>query len=307
MEVVTMSNPPCFVQFMHPGGEWGPDQGESGPRAWNLVTGGHGRKFVRSPGTWLRDGRPEHADDLEFWCEWEAPSRKTTRLNEDVEPHWLHQPWLEVRESFDCLQNTDPCVFGGFFYTGCRQHRGHHPTRLHDLGPGSVIAFGSSIGEQFHLDTVFVVRRATLHGFNNWADELSGQVPDEYLDLTIRPWYADCHQPGCAPIEPPDAGGYRLYFGATFDDPVDSMYSFFPASTPGSPELGFQRPIISPHGPLNGAINGRLQAYKVTNPQRGVDGMRDIWEELRRQVAAAGLGIGVAADMPVREKAGDSA
>lgn len=291
------TSPPCFVQFMHPGGEWGPEAGHSGPRAWNLVTGGHGRKFVWSPGTWLRDGRPEHLEQLAFWCEWEAPSRKTTRMNTETEPQWLHQPWLEVPRTFDCLQNTDPCVFGGFFYTGCRQHRGHHPTRLHDLAPGSVIAFGSSIGERFRLDTVFVVAGSVLHDANNWEDSLKGRVPDDYLNLTIRPWYADCAEPGCTPIEPPDAGGYRLYFGATYDHPVDGMFSFFPASTPELYERGFPRPAILGEGVLSDAINGRLQAYKVTVPGHP-EGMKDLWEELRRQVVDAGLGLGIAAELP---------
>ncbi len=150
----------CVVQFIHPGGEHGPDPETPWLKRWN--TGNHKRKFMRSSGRWLGDDRPRDGELL-FWGEWEPPSEvETLQQWSPGYPKYLHYPFLEARTAFVNHQNTDPFVFGDqFLYTGCQQWRGKprgYPVQLRFLLPGSVILFGSASAGRFLLDTALVVR-----------------------------------------------------------------------------------------------------------------------------------------------------
>src|SRR4051812_1450404 len=64
----------CFVQFIRPGGEHAPDQGDL--KFWNRDQ--HRRKFLRSGGRYV-DGGETKEGEVVFWGEWEPESRVVAR------------------------------------------------------------------------------------------------------------------------------------------------------------------------------------------------------------------------------------
>ena len=100
------------------------------------------------------------------------------------------------------------------------------------LTPGSVICFGSTVGGQFCVDTVFVVHSATP-----WTPHDADAVERDEAFLTCTAGSLCTHQDT---IDQP----LTLYRGATFDDRVEGMYSFVPAKTIDSAEPRFERPAI---------------------------------------------------------------
>jgi hypothetical protein len=102
--------------------------------------------------------------------------------------------------------------------------------------------------------------------------------------VTIAPWYSGSGS---------DSNSYRLYFGATPDAPVDGMFSFFPASTPGQHPHGFARPQVR----LD-LITPNLTQGKRLNPQSSVADVKELWRDVVEQVEGAGLLLGVHAEVP---------
>jgi hypothetical protein len=282
----------CFVQFIHPGGEHGPDR--AGRRSWN--TGEHRRKFLMARGEYLAGlgTRPTPAE-LAFWGEWEPESEVAdiaSRAGRDG-PRWLHRPYyVRPTEYGGALQNTDPFVFGNrFLYTLCRQTkpiRGHNrPTFLRDLAPGSLILFGSLKRGEFVLDTVLVVARGTLHAHDDWTEMLEGRVSQTYADVTLRPTYQT--------VWPHEL---RLYEGATFERPLQGMFSFVPCLPARVGDEGFERPAIR----LEGLITpGLMMGAKAT---RGLsfEQATELWREVVGQVLDRDLALGVRFDLPPRRK-----
>ena len=277
-----------MVQFLHPGGEHEPDT--EGGKRWNR--GAHRRKFLVAEGTCARNGE-SHDGQIAFWGEWEPPSRLISEFPgaNVVEPwqrlpRYLMEPTLEQPGSFKDLQNTDPCVFGGFWYTGCQQ-RATNAVRW--LAPGSVVLFGSRAGTRsspaFVLDTVFVVASYVDHDASSFRTLLRGKVPDAYFVTTLEAWYWGTQ------ADPSDPG-YRLYFGATREAPVNGTFSFFPAMPRTSQDRGFPRPRISDET----ISNGKSQGYKLT--EVGMDGAAAAWARVSDQVLASGLWLGTGAKMP---------
>jgi hypothetical protein len=272
----------CFVQFIHPGGEHGPDA--PGIKSWNV--GPHRRKFIRSTGIALDSVEQRRRDELIFWGEWE-PESAVERVTSPVPegPQFVHRPFYSDPPPAGWRQNTDPFVFGDqFHYTGCLQHTRHGPTQLRFLARGSVILFGSCIDRsKFVVDTVFVVDGWLRHTQADRGGVLD-EISDVYRAVTIEPWYS-----GSAS----DSNSYRLYFGATPDAPVDGMFSFFPASTPRRHSNGFARPEI-----CLDVITPNLTQGKRLNPQSNLSDVRRLWSAVVEQVEAAELLVGVHADLP---------
>ena len=203
-------------------------------------------------------------------------------------PQFLHRPHYEIPRSYGGLQNTDPFVFGAqFHYTGCLQNTRKGPTQLRNLMVGTVILFGAGKDGRFLLDTVFVVKRFVDHDRSSYERALRGKVSDVYWDVTVQPWYFGRT---CGPGE-----SYRLYYGATYDDPQNDMYSFVPAG-PLNSQQGFARPAIA----IDGVINGAQTQGKTLNPQASTARVRSLWEEVARQVKATGLDLGVSIRLPPR-------
>jgi len=284
----------CFVQFIHPGGEHRPDA--NGNMGWNKDD--HKRKFVEINGQ-CRQGGYVFDGPLHFWTEWEPQSNATT-IAQPLEhgPSFIHHPFYVTPTSYHKLQNTDPFVFGDFFYTGCQQNTCRGPTQLRFLEQGSVILFGSCVKNEYVLDTVFVVDRWEKHDARNYQ-QLKAQVPHVFWDVTMRAWYQDVsHATSCAKPDTKSCGPAecRLYWGATFDKPVDGMFSFFPCMPAAESPSGFARPAITI---LGATTNGLLQGKKL-NAGTSRQMVIEYWNDMRKQVESQGLWLGLHADAPKR-------
>jgi hypothetical protein len=117
--------------------------------------------------------------------------------------------------------------------------------------------------------------------------------------VTLAPWYGET--PGCKPPEsnggrntPESARSFRLYLGATLEDPVDGIFSFFPCLTGDRIDQGFARPAIR----IPDVISPKMPQNKRLNPRQSVDDIRPLWNEVVRQVIAQGLALGIHADLP---------
>ncbi|MBA2597043.1 MAG: hypothetical protein H0V00_10515 [Chloroflexia bacterium] len=278
----------CFVQFLHPGGEHGPDT--PGFKGW--TRGWHKRKYLRSTGSVFVDGHM-HQGEIEFWGEWEAQSEVESIETPIVEgPHWIHRPFWSPPASYRDLQNTDPFVFGDrFHYTGCLQYTRYGPTQLRNLARGSVILFGSNRGRSnFVVDTVFVVADHVDHSLRDYKRTLDGVVSETYAAVTLAPWYASLV--GC---NTPDRDrSYRLYLGASVDNPIDGMFSFFPCWPASASTQGFARPSLR----IPGVITPTMTQNKRLNPRQSIGAITPLWDEVVRQVMSQGLTLGIHADLP---------
>ncbi|MFZ0771897.1 MAG: hypothetical protein WCA49_17550 [Candidatus Sulfotelmatobacter sp.] len=194
------------------------------------------------------------------------------------------------------MENTDPFVFGEqFHYTGCKQSRFKQLSRLL---PGTVILFGSCKDRAFVLDTVFVVGDHGIdHTKSNYKTVLKGRISQEYEEVTIIPWYQEpCAEGG--PCDSADSlGPWRLYFGASYDKPLQEMYSFFPCRPYGeSKSTGFARPEIN----VEDLINPMLNTGVKYSEQSSLDEMKLQWDKIVAAVKGKGLDLGVYAEMPER-------
>lgn len=291
----------CFVQFIHPGGEHEPD--DDLIKKWNRND--HKRKFLRQAGKYIVDAKVEEGE-IVFWSEWE-PESTAERIDNPIDkgPCYTYVPYYVVPKSYAALQNTEPFVFGEqFHYTWCRQR---HNRRLRHLLRGSIILFGSCQDRTaFVLDTVFVVGdRSIDHTRTNYREVLAGAISQEYWEVTIFPGYQEpsTESKPCAPVKesctPADSQEtWRLYFGATHDNPVHGMYSFFPCQHYEGKSGGFARPRIS----LPGWITDNLNQGKRCRSVLGLDEMKSLWDEVVKQVKMQGLALGVYARMPGRRQ-----
>jgi hypothetical protein len=304
-----------LVQFIHPGKEHKPNAG--GRKSWN--TGDHRRKFMATPGRYVPDGQV-HAAEIGFWGEWEPESEVVRFVQQPVPggPRYVYRPFYRYPTSYtgQRLQNTDPFVFGDrFLYTGCKQYAAGRPTGLRFMERGSVVLFGSSICGRFCLDTVFVVSHWIDHDRSSVRQVLKDAISPTYAAVTISPWYREDFRGsergqaaqtrlGCGkPVAPERETGcgtgdsFRLYFGATWEEPVDGMFSFFPCVPLAEAINGFARPEIA----IAGSITDNLtQGQKFTDLQSPVQAKR-LWDEVVRQVQAEGLAPGVHAALPPGE------
>ncbi len=282
----------CFVQFLHPQSEPSRNRGSR----WN--TGNHVRKYLRTDGTYL-SGDQAINGPIEFWGEWEAESvvAREFQSGDPQGPGRVWRPCYEKKTDYRGLQNTDPFVFGGFFYTGCQQHTQQGPTQLRYLSRGSVVLFGSRVGGIFALDTVFVVDRWVDHDVATYRSVLRGRVPEAYWDVTLGPRYSDT-DPLCGPRAlvclPEEWESDRLYIGATYDRQVDGMFSFVPCLRAGFSSSGFPRPTIE----LPGMVNPRLTRKYRSNPQRSTVEVEDLWRQVVEQVLCQGLDLGISVSVP---------
>jgi hypothetical protein len=287
----------CFVQFIHPGGEHEPD--DCGHKQWNK--GNHKRKFLKQGGTYIDKGKIAKGE-MVFWGEWEPESVVEREIHHPIPraPRFIYKPYYFVPTSYDGLQNTDPFIFGQqFLYTWCQQRTKKSPTQLRYLSRGSIILFGSCEDKNaFVLDTVFVVDQCRDHTRANYLSVLA-DLPQEYKDVTIFPWYRGlpAEDKSCAVGSSQEA--WRLYFGATYDEPVHGMYSYFPCRPYDTCSRGFARPKIS----MPGRITDNLYQGKRYSEQPNLDSMRSLWENVAEQVREQGLALGVYAEMPERRVA----
>lgn len=325
-----------FVQFSHPGGEHAPDRGCE--KAWhNPENGPHRRKFMQLCGRWIDENGNRQAGVLHAWGEWEPESEVVAKLDppdgDPRHPRYLWRPFYVPREDYRELHNTDPFIFGEcFLYSNCRQEKN---SGLRHLARGSVIAFGSCKKDskkrwRWLLDTVLVVRDFIDYDQSKAREALRDRVPVAFLDVTGGPLAAaNAGAERSSGTCTPTGLRLRLYRGATPDNHVDGMFSFFPALPPagrpvakvpcctesgglhrrsnaagsfatgrGGDARGFPRPVIDlPSEYFNPAS---CRAPKGIRRSRKPDELRALWDRIVAQVRKAGLVLGTHAELPGR-------
>lgn len=284
------------VQFTHPGQEHGHDKNDPHLKSWN--TGPHKRKFLLSKGSYVYGNNEVLSGPITFWGEWEPPSsvRSLRQPNNDpLYPRWLHKPMLPSSiptpkaQSASCggcqggsYQNTDPFVFGKCFkYFVCQQYRPStmNPTALASLDKGSVILFGSK-GHQgetsfFQIDTVFVVGDYLEYDTRNADALIDERVPEIYRKIVYKMAFPE---PTMVSMK------LRLYFGATYDNPINGMYSFVPAKPFAQGIEGFPRIQIKNKPYITDNLS---QGFKTTQ-MRTLDESYAIWSEVQDLSRTAG-------------------
>jgi hypothetical protein len=251
---------PHIVQFTHPGDEHRPDSENPLHKSWN--TGNHKRKFLLSHGDYIDSTNERKHGELMFWGEWEPPSdvESIDQKQNHLRPKWLHHPYLPdplpnegnsskishcgkppIDPHQPAYQNTDPCVFGNTFkYFVCKQYKpgNQRSTKLSSLDPGSLILFGSTKGRNkkesfFQLDTVFVVSDCIEY------DPSDPKTLYERVDRIYRESILKMAFP--TPFSLNKNAKLRLYFGASWDNQYQGMYSFTPSQLYQGERTGFAR------------------------------------------------------------------
>lgn len=276
------------VQFPHPGAEH--VVGRDGTTPWN--TGLHRRKFMQGTGRFMDQGGTVSKGNLVFWGEWEGESRLLARWDSSgTLPRYLVEPVFRgPAKRTPGLQNTDPYVFGDrFLYTLCKQivPRTKGRTKMNCLLPGSLILFGSTIANEFVLDTAFVVSEGVLtHNRANWREAIADEISEIYRHSTIDPMYWD---PAI-----PDEFDFSLYKGAAYTNRHTQPFSFVPCRPlSAKDDHRFSRPVIS----LPGIVNPRSrQSYRST--ALNDTEIAAVFNEVRQQVLGQGLSLAVQINEP---------
>lgn len=299
-----------IIQFPHPGVEAKPANEHDNTIGWNNEAT-HRRKFLKSKGKLVtldnlgQEQEIEHGS-LSFWGEWEAQSH-ITRLGVGMDgylsnprnPRFLNEPFLDISVA-DRAHNTDPYIFGNKFrYAVCRQR--HCRNILPNLEAGSIILFGSSIGEQFRLDTVFVVSN-NIKSFTrrDIEDENSTKFDrkTQYFHASLKPicgnTFNDNDEGNAAAANDLNTFRFRYYEGAMFPEreQYNGMYSFVPCkrieNAGNLNEYAFVQPIINIEGIIQPLQNQGINSTIVY----GLEGSFSIWQEVKKQVTAQGLLLG---------------
>ena len=299
-----MADKPCFVQFPHPGTEHNSKSG----CVWNKLKNVHRRKFMQLRGDWIdRDGST-HTGGLRAWGEWEPESKLICKFSNKVtgphHPKFLWEPYWIQKPSYSGLHNTDPFIFGDcFLYSNCGQ-TAEKKRGLKHLSRGSVIAFGSGKkidGERkWMLDTVLVVRDYLDYGMREARTVLKDWAPCTFLQVVGGPLIDNEHK-NCNPKPrvacAPTGTQLRLYQGATPDNRINGMFSFFPAMPDGG-NASFPRPVVDlPNRYFNPS---NWQAPKGHGSELELEDVRGLWDKLVAQVRCAGLVLGTRAALPER-------
>jgi hypothetical protein len=101
-------------------------------------------------------------------------------------------------------------------------------------------------------------------------------------------------QPGSSPGARHSEHSFRLYLGATLEDPVAGMFSFFPCLTGDGIAQGFARPAIY----IPDVITPTMTQNKRLNPRQSITEIVPLWQEVVHQVTDQGLALGIHADLP---------
>lgn len=289
-----------IIQFPHPGGEHG---SKSEVMEWN--TGEHKRKFLISKGTYILKEELKKSE-LIFWGEWEPPSRveKLNTQNNQDNPKFLHRPYLSQQDLDVCIrkgyQNTDPFVFDNEFkYFICKQIKKGKPTSLAHLDKGSLILFGSTKGNQsqdafFQLDTVFVV--------GVYVEYIPGQqihdkrISDFYKKLTLERcfnYYTKC----TSKASEQSNLKFRIYLGATYENPYEEMYSFVPAKISNVEKTGFPRIKLNNYDFITNNLNAspKISSFDQIEP------IKKAWDIIRRVTKEQGCIEAVKFEQPATD------
>jgi hypothetical protein len=279
---------PQIVQFVHPGFEYQGrpflDRGRSGVMRWKPGRTRHDRKFMLATGSLLDpgSGAEEAWVPIGFWGEWEGPS-VFWRVESSGKPlpRVVHAPFRQARPPVEPVQNTDPMVFGNaFIYSNCLQVTYRS---LRTLAEGSIVLFGrysrTDGRPAFGLDTCFVVDRSHPLPALPFDEQRYGS--DLLEDAVLCPLHTE------GAVE-----DLNVYFGRGRSPDASRPFSFVPARRAHREPPLFARPQLRPIGALAGVIGpGNMQGIKVTRGP-STQGLREVWSEVVRQVAAQGCALG---------------
>jgi hypothetical protein len=231
---------------------------------------------------------------LAFWGEWEASSCVLERWPEKSElPRFLQEPVWEYPTFSGPRQNTDPWVFGDCFrYSNCKQVA---QKSLQTLPSGSVILFGSILGfasasgPRFVLDTVFVVGEQR----ERFTPSNPPNTDEVFRVCTIesRATGGNVNACGGKDVCGDTNAWLTLFSGATYDAPINEMYSFVPSRRTDSENVRFARPALSL--PIELVNPHSWQSPKGAGTPLSPDKIRELWATVRKQVVAAECLIGV--------------
>lgn len=146
-----------------------------------------------------------------------------------------------------------------------------------NLPCGSIILFGSCLRGKFVLDTLFVVRDSILYDCAHYVPK--ARIPDAYREVVLKPLCLSgrSREEGCAPER---GRRYTLYFGATYTEPLDGMFSFFPCMPHAERCEGFKRPVIEIRDLITPALHQGFRLNCGLDPPR----THDLWKCVARQV-----------------------
>jgi hypothetical protein len=282
-----------ITQFLHPGAEAQPKRKSDSYIEWN--TGTHKRKFLRSKADVVNaKGEVEKNVDIAFWGEWEPKSSIVELKTDEDLPKWLNTPLWETNPSV-IGQNTDPLVFGeNFQYFICQQGS---KVSLRNLESNSIILFGSCIGGNFCLDTVFVV--GDKHPFS--LSNLKGQIKNNCLfdEVVVKPLFEDecfvekCNSKKAKNSKCGSSIEYVKYSGVNFKEKNDfrGAFSFVPCKIiqgNEDKEFAFLRPIIE----LDSIISNKLN-QGIKNTTMSIECSISYWHTIVEILEKKDLSIGV--------------
>ena len=144
-----------------------------------------------------------------------------------------------------------------------------------------MIAIGSYKARQWILDTVKVVGGSIPYTASQADWELEDpsaalEVPEAFLDVSAAPLASEIWE-----------GELRLYRRATPSDPVDGMYSFFPA-IPADDGPGFARSAIE----LDRYYFTKALSRNHKRKRASLETLNTLWRSLVEQVRDADLVLG---------------
>ena len=144
-----------------------------------------------------------------------------------------------------------------------------------------MILFGSGLGGEYVLDTVFVVS-----DFEPYNMDVAHQISGDQV------FYESVMEPLYRYVEINTQ--FTFYQGATHANRVEGMFSFFPCLPKRDAVRGFPRPIIELPNIVNPRSFRGPKATKMDEPGEAYDA----WSEVVHQVLDKGLALGLRADTP---------
>lgn len=144
-----------------------------------------------------------------------------------------------------------------------------------------MVLFGSTIGGEFILDTVFVVKDSCP-----FSPVEPPETDEAFRVCTIESLITT----GYGATDP-----LTLYRGATYAAPINGMYSFVPCRRANTAQARFPRPSISLPGYVNPSSTRAARGAK--DPRSAAD-VREQWENVCKQVLDAGCLLGVWFETP---------
>lgn len=257
------------ILLPHPKGERAPARPSI--CEWPKADAEHRRKFLRAEGSWVDSNGSAGTDWLEFWTEYEAPTRTESLPElEDLDlagvlPRYVHEISTDIGSP---TLNSDPWVFRpGFVWTICR-HR-----HAAGVNPGDLVLFGSSVDGEWVVDTVMTI------------DCRLKSIDEAQFDLPYR----ECVL-STLPVK-----GLQPFIGSSFLS-LDRPFSFVPARIASAGHAAFARlrvtdllrDLVTSTGGVTPSA-GNERALAICKPTNGIS---EFWRKLRSTVGEQRLVFG---------------